>query len=87
MIEDFQSGLTGKEFRECLLVLRWTERTVASALGLSHSRVNRIANGIGRFSIEESKWIRRLANFHRETPPPQAASKRLWDKVISGVTS
>lgn len=62
--------------RECLILLRWTQRGLADALGMDEARVRKWARGVGSVPAEIAAWLERRAAAMAEDPPPTAPDGR-----------
>ena len=75
--------MTPVDFRNALSVLRWSERTVAGLLGVSHNTANRYARGDRKIPADVALWLvahaRLAAAAHAAYPPPRRAHPDLED--------
>ena len=69
--------MTPDRFHECLAALDWSQRGLATRLGIHDSRVRRWASG--RYPIPEpiAVWLDTLARFHETHPPPVATPQAI----------
>jgi transcriptional regulator with XRE-family HTH domain len=63
--------VTPDDFREALTTLRWSQRTLAEALGISHNTAHRYANGQREIPADIAQWLSALAREARRRPPPR----------------
>ena len=64
--------MSPSELREALDAVRWSQRSLASALECDDRLVRRWAAGGAAVPQNVAVWLRRLAAVHRVSPPPQA---------------
>lgn len=62
--------------RECLALLRWSQRGLADALGMDEARVRKWARGVGNVPADIAAWLDRRADAMASDPPPQAPDAR-----------
>ena len=62
--------MTPDRFRECLALLRWSQRGFAEATGRDPRQVQRWASGEYAIPGDVADWLERAAAFHAENPPP-----------------
>lgn len=63
--------MTPTRLRECLALLRWSQRGLAEALRQDERQVRRWASGQYDVPAEVAAWLERLAAHHAQNPPPQ----------------
>ncbi len=68
--------MTPTRFRECLALLRWTQRGLADALDCDDRLVRRWASGAGSVPPEVAAWLERLTAAHEAEPMPQGWRRR-----------
>lgn len=56
--------------RECLALLRWSQRGLAEALGMDEASVRKMARGTKSVPPELSAWLDRRAKAMEADPPP-----------------
>ena len=56
--------------RECLALLRWSQRGLADALGIDERQVRRWATGQATVPEEIAAWLERRAASIASDPPP-----------------
>jgi len=64
--------MTPDRLRECLALLRWSQRGLADALGADERQVRRWSAGSYAIPEAVAVWLDRLATFHAKHPPPAA---------------
>jgi hypothetical protein len=57
-------------FRECLYHVRWSQRSLASALDIDERQVRRWASGVYAMPAHVAAWLETLAAAHEQNPPP-----------------
>ena len=62
--------MTPDEFRACLDTLAWSQRGLAAILDFDDRTVRRWAAGTQDVPSAIAAWLRRLAEFHAQHPPP-----------------
>ncbi len=69
--------------RECLALLRWSQRGLAAALAVDERQVRRWATGEALIPEQVAAWLERRAAAMAADPPPirQAASLEAADLV------
>lgn len=72
--------LQGKERAMCLMMIGWSDATLARMLRISRNQVYRNRPITG----EEAAWVRRLAAFHEANPPPRAVQRRITEQRERG---
>lgn len=68
--------LTPTRRRECLALVRWSQRGFAEAIGWDESTVRRWMRDGGEAPPEIDAWLEVLAAFHEAHPPPRLAHPR-----------
>ena len=61
--------MTPQRLRECLALLRWSQRGLADALDADERQVRRWAAGAA-IPPAVAAWLDRLAAYHAKHPPP-----------------
>lgn len=56
--------------RECLALLRWSQRGLADALGMDERQVRRWATGAAVIPEQVAAWLERRAAAMTADPPP-----------------
>jgi len=62
--------VTPDRLRECLALLRWSQRGLADTLDADERQVRRWAAGEYPVPAPVAAWLDRLAAFHAKHPPP-----------------
>ena len=62
--------------RECLALLRWSQRGLAEALNCDDRLVRRWAAGDGTVPPDVVGWLERAAAFHVANPAPDGWKRR-----------
>jgi transcriptional regulator with XRE-family HTH domain len=62
--------MTPTRLRECLALLRWSQRGLADALDRAEGTVRQWARGAVDIPPEVSEWLEVLAMVHAANPPP-----------------
>lgn len=65
--------MTPDRFRECLAVLRWSQRGLADALAMDERQVRRWAAGAD-IPAPIAAWLERAGTWHEKNPPPRKNS-------------
>jgi transcriptional regulator with XRE-family HTH domain len=52
--------MTPSRLRECLALLRWSQRGLAGAIGYDEARLRKWARGAGTVPAEVAAWLERL---------------------------
>lgn len=63
--------MTPTRLRECLALLRWSQRGLADALARAEGTVRQWARGAVQIPPEVAEWLEVLALVHFENPPPE----------------
>jgi hypothetical protein len=63
--------VTPVEIRRCLLVLHWSQRSLAAILAYDPRQVRRWLAGDSPMPVAASDWLRRRAQAALDDPPPQ----------------
>jgi len=63
--------MTPDRFRACLAVLDWTQRGIASLLGINFVTVQRWATGKLKIPSDIAAWLETLARCHEANPRPE----------------
>jgi hypothetical protein len=61
--------MTPDRLRECLALLRWSQRGLADALAMDERQVRRWASGAA-VPLSVALWLDQLATYHAKHPPP-----------------
>ena len=62
--------MTPTRLRECIALLRWSQRGLADAIGVDEARVRKWARGVGEVPDEVASWLERRADAMAADPPP-----------------
>lgn len=65
------SAMTPTRLRECLALLRWSQRGFADALGRQEGTVRQWARGVVRVPDDVALWLEAAATWHAAHPPPR----------------
>lgn len=68
--------MTPTRLRDCLALLRWSQRGLADALACDDRLVRRWASGDAEVPPEVAAWLDKLAATHQTHPPPTDWRKR-----------
>ena len=68
-------GMTPQRFRTILLALDWSQRGLASHLGIADTRARRWANGQMEIPESVATWLEKLASVHEAHPLPEGWQK------------
>lgn len=68
--------MTPTRLRECLALLRWSQRGLADALGMDEARVRKMARGAADVPGELAAWLERRAEAMAADPPPAVPDGR-----------
>lgn len=63
--------MTPTRLRECLALLRWSQRGLADALQRPEGTVRQWARGAVQIPADVARWLEQCARFHAKHPPPQ----------------
>ena len=63
-------------FRECLGLLRWTQRGLADVLKCDDRLVRRWGSGDADIPASVAAWLETLGKVHAELPPPLGWKRR-----------
>jgi transcriptional regulator with XRE-family HTH domain len=63
--------MTPTRLRECLALLRWSQRGLADALGRPEGTVRQWARGAVRIPPEVAAWLEAAGRWHAKNPPPE----------------
>jgi len=72
--------MTPDRLRECLALLRWSQRGLADALAMDERQVRRWATGAASMPDQVAAWLERRAAEMAADPPP-ARQAALQDGV------
>ncbi|WP_018261868.1 hypothetical protein [Methylobacterium sp. WSM2598] len=75
--------MTPDRFRECLGLLRWSQRGLAETLECDDRLVRRWASGEAEIPASVAAWLETLGQAHAEAPPPKAWRRRAQAAVDS----
>lgn len=67
--------MTPDRLRASLAALHWTQRGLASILGVDERRVRRWATGEYPVPVDVAAWLETLAQFHERNPAPADVHK------------
>lgn len=62
--------MTSERLRECLALLRWSQRGLAAALTMDERQVRRWATGEASIPEQVATWLERRAAAMAADPPP-----------------
>lgn len=62
--------MTPTRLRECLALLRWSQRGLADALQRPEGTVRQWARGTVQIPLDVAQWLEVLAAVHAANPPP-----------------
>ena len=62
--------MTPDRLRECLALLRWSQRSLAAALAVDERQVRRWATGAAVIPEQVAAWLERRAAAMAADPPP-----------------
>ena len=68
--------MTPDRFRECLALLRWSQRGMAEALQCDDRLVRRWASGYAGIPSAVAAWLEALGQAHEALPPPASWRSR-----------
>ncbi|WP_458097362.1 nuclease [Roseomonas sp. WA12] len=68
--------MTPTRLRECLALLRWSQRGLADALGMDEARVRKMARGTSEVPVDLAAWLERRAVAMADDPPPAIVDGR-----------
>ncbi|ACL61773.1 hypothetical protein [Methylobacterium nodulans] len=68
--------MTPDRFRECLSLLRWSQRGLAEALECDDRLVRRWATGEVPIPCGLAAWLETLGQVHAAAPPPKTYRRR-----------
>ncbi|MET3352398.1 UNVERIFIED_ORG: ribosome-binding protein aMBF1 (putative translation factor) [Xanthobacter viscosus] len=68
--------MTPDRFRECLTLLRWSQRGLADALECDDRLIRRWASGDADIPASVAVWLETLGQFHAAAPPPTGWKRR-----------
>ncbi len=68
--------MTPARLRECLELMRWSQRGLADALGCDDRLVRRWAAGDGTVPPDVAEWLERAGAFHTANPAPAEWKRR-----------
>ncbi len=68
--------MTPTWLRECLDLLRWSQRGLAEALDCDSRLVRRWAAGQASIAPDVAEWLERAAAFHSANPAPAEWKRR-----------
>ena len=68
--------MTGSRLRQCLALLRWSQRGLAEALGCDDRLVRRWAADGAPIPAGVSDWLETLAKVHAHHPAPAGWRRR-----------
>jgi transcriptional regulator with XRE-family HTH domain len=63
--------MTPTRLRECLALLRWSQRGLADALHRQEGTVRQWARGAVRVPEDVAEWLERAGQWHAANPPPR----------------
>lgn len=62
--------MTPTRMRECIALLRWSQRGLADALSRPEGTVRQWARGKVRIPESVADWLERAGRWHEANPPP-----------------
>ncbi|MGN6284514.1 MAG: hypothetical protein ACTHM2_05120 [Afipia sp.] len=68
--------MNSERFVECLALLHWSQRGLATVLECDDRLVRRWASGDAEIPIPVAAWLETLAEAHNALPPPQGWKTR-----------
>ena len=68
--------MTPDRLRECIALLRWTQRGLADALACDDRLVRRWASDGASIPPSVAAWLETLAQVHAAAPPPTGWKRR-----------
>lgn len=63
--------MTPARLRECLALLRWSQRGLATAIGYDDRLVRRWVSGDRPIPEDVASWLEQAAAWHAAHPPPR----------------
>jgi hypothetical protein len=63
--------MTPTRLRECLALLRWSQRGLADALQRPEGTVRQWARGAVQIPAPVAAWLEAAARWHAKNPPPE----------------
>jgi ribosome-binding protein aMBF1 (putative translation factor) len=75
--------MTPTRFRECLTLLRWSQRGLADALQRDESMIRKMARGAADIPGDLAAWLERRAEAMRADPPPAIPDARKRQDVAA----
>ena len=70
--------MTPERLRECLTLLRWSQRGLADALGVHQTTARRWTTGEGTVPANVAQWLEDLTAAHEAQPLPVG-----WGRVAA----
>ena len=68
--------MTPDRFRDCLALLRWSQRGLADALECDDRLIRRWASGDAEIPASVAAWLETLGQVHAAAPPPTGWKRR-----------
>jgi hypothetical protein len=65
--------MTPTELKECLRLINWSQRRLATEIQCHERTVRRFVDGTYVMPEPEAAWLRKLAKFHKKYAPMYAA--------------
>lgn len=62
--------MTPARLRECVTLLRWSQRGLATALNRPEGTVRQWARGATRIPADVAAWLEEAGQWHAKNPPP-----------------
>ncbi len=69
--------MTPTRFRECLALLRWSQRGLADCIERDEGTVRMMARGKRDIPPDLAEWLERAADFMSSNPPPVWQDRRM----------
>ena len=71
--------MTPSRLRECLVLLRWSQRGLAGALNKDEGGIRMMARGARSIPLALAAWLETLAAVHQANPAPELGDLRARD--------
>jgi ribosome-binding protein aMBF1 (putative translation factor) len=69
--------MTPTELKDCLSIINWSQRQLARLIKRDERTVRRFVNGALQLPNKQIIWLRKLAEFHAQNPPPVEPKKNM----------
>lgn len=73
--------MTPRVFSKCLEAIGWSQRGLASRLGMGEVTIRRWADGSYPVPADVAQWLAQLAAAHQRHPPPDIISNNEWKEA------